>query len=249
MARGACLPLLLVTLWFLDARVGGVHGRLFIPPGAVVDSAAGLLRNGELVHAAGATLTRYVIGAGAGIGIGVFFGVMLGLSPYTRLLFGPSFHAFKQVSLFAWVPLIMAWCGLGEPSKLVFIALAAFFPVMLASLEGVGSVSRDLVELVATYEFTRVQLLRKVVLPSAIPSIFGGMQLSLLYAWLATLGSEYLMTAGGGLGALLLDSQSQLRMDNVLFVMMVMAVIGVALASATGALESWLLRGRGPQAS
>lgn len=241
------MPSILLMLWYVESLVGDKHGRLFIPPWAVFQSAAHLLRDGELLRATGTTLARYSVGTIAGVLIGVFAGVMLGLSRYTRLFFGPSFHTLKQVSLFAWVPLIMAWFGLGEPSKLVFIALAAFFPVMLGSLEGVGSVSRDLVELVATYEFTRLQLLRKVVLPSALPSIFGGMQLSLLYGWLATLGSEYLMTSGGGLGALLLDSQQELLMDRVLFLMMVMAVIGVTLSWGTGTLENWLLRWRGSQ--
>ena len=115
----------------------------------------------------------------------------MGISRLAERLLGPSFNAAKQVALFAWLPLLSVWCGTGELAKVVFVALSAFYPVVLNTCEGFGSVSRDYVEVARVFRFTRGQLIRRVMLPAAAPSIFAGMHLALIYAWLGTLGAEY----------------------------------------------------------
>ncbi|MDQ7969417.1 MAG: ABC transporter permease [Oxalicibacterium faecigallinarum] len=246
--RGLTLPLVLLAVWWAAYAFGWTDSKLFVAPATVVETGARLLAEGELGHALGLSLLRDVAGLTIGASSGLVVGILLGLSRWSRLLIGPTLHTIKQISLFAWIPLIMVWFGLGEMSKIVFISLAAFFPVLLNTFEGVGSVSRDLVEVSRVFVFSRLQLIRHVVIPSAMPSIFTGFYLALIYSWLATLGAEYLLTSGEGIGNLLSDGRENFWMDQILVGIFIVGLVGFALNWLAAQLEKRLLRWRGPSA-
>lgn len=238
---GPVLPLCGLVAWWRMAASGHA-GPLFVTPGQVLGTAYTLAANGELWQALWASLGRYMGGLGLGASAGLGAALLLGLSKTSRRLLGPTLRTLQQVSLFAWIPLIMAWFGLGETSKWVFIALAAFFPVLVNSFEGVGSVPVHWVEVARVLRFSRWQLLTRVVLPSALPSIFSGLYLAIIYAWLATLGAEYLMTSGNGLGNVLADGQDRYRMDQVLLGVLVVTGVGFGLNTLASRLETRLQR-------
>jgi ABC-type nitrate/sulfonate/bicarbonate transport system permease component len=106
---------------------------------------AGLL-DGSLLTAMGMSLGRTVGGLLLGGGLGFGLGLLLGLSNTCNRLLNPSLSALRQIAIFAWVPLITAWFGLGEPAKWVFVALAAFFPLFIATHRSVASLSPQLAE-------------------------------------------------------------------------------------------------------
>jgi sulfonate transport system permease protein len=141
--------------------------------------------------------------------------------------------------------MISVWFGLGDTAKVVFLSLAAFFPVLLNTFEGIRSVPRELIEVGRVFALSPLQMLRRVVLPAALPSIFNGVHLALIYAWLATLGAEYLLTSGIGIGNLLTDGREHLWMDQVLLGVLMVGLVGYALNLAASGIESRLLRWRG----
>lgn len=243
---GSLLPLAALLFWSLVALNGWSDSPVFASPADVVRAARALASDGELAEALLASLARYFGGLLCGALAGLAIGLLLGLSPLSRQLFGPTLRTLQQISLFAWIPLIMAWFGLAEASKVVFIALAAFFPVLVNTFEGVGGVPHALLEVARVHRFGRLQLLRHLVLPAALPSIFSGFYLALIYAWLATLGAEYLLTSGSGLGSLLVDAQEQYRMDRMLLGIVLVSAIGFGLSALAGRLEAHLLRWRQP---
>ena len=182
----------------------------------------------------------FVIGAAPGLAVGA----LLGWSRWAERLVGLSFHTLKQISLFAWIPMLSMWFGLGDAAKVAFVAMAAFFPVVLNTLEGLRSVPREYLEVARVYEFSVWQTLRRVVAPAAAPSLFTGIQLSLIYSWLATLGAEYLLASGKGIGNTLIDGREHFWMDLVLFGVVVVGLVGFALNALLGALEKRLLAWR-----
>lgn len=242
--RGLTLPLLALLLWVLADRLGWSDSPLLVPPSQVWATGLRLAGDGELAAALAASLQRFLAGFVIGAGLGLAVGTLLGLSRLAERLIGPTLHAVKQVSLLAWIPLISVWFGLGEPAKVAFLSLAAFFPVMLNTFEGIRSVQRELVEVSRVFVFTRRQLLRHVVLPAALPSIFTGITLGLLYAWLATLGAEYLLTSGAGIGNLLTDGREHFWMDQVLLGVIVVGLVGYALHLVAARIERQALRWR-----
>ncbi|QPF75493.1 ABC transporter permease [Roseateles sp. DAIF2] len=243
--RGWVLPALLLALWWAARAWGWSDSPLLVSPLAVWERGLQQINSGELWSALSASLRRDLIGFALGSAGGLALGLLLGLSRWAERLLGPSFHTLKQISLFAWIPLLSVWFGLGEPAKVVFLALAAFFPVALNAFEGVRSVPRELVELGRVLRYGRWQLLRRVVLPAAAPSLFTGLHLGLIYAWLATLGAEYLLSAGHGIGNTLVAGREHFQMDLVLFGVIVVGLVGFALNWVAGTLERRALAWRG----
>lgn len=157
-------------------------------------------------------------------------------------LVGPSFNTFKQVSLFAWIPLISVWFGLGDIAKVVFLSLAALVPVAVHTFDGLRAVPPRLLEVARVYGYTRRQTLWEVMLPAALPTIFTGLYLALIYSWLATLGAEYLLVSGEGIGNTLIEGSEHFRMDLVLVGMLVIGLVGASLNLVTQQFERRLLR-------
>ena len=242
--RGLTLPLLLLFGWWAVYRFGLTDTRLFVPPGKVLDTAGRLLDGGRLFQILGQSLLRDLAGFSIGSLAGLLTGVLLGVSPLAGRLVGPTLHGFKQISLFAWLPLLSIWFGYGEASMIVFISLATFFPVVLNTLEGVGSVPRELIELARVLRMTRMQAFRLLILPSALPSIFNGVYLALIFSWLATLGAEYMLGTGSGVGALLAEGRENFEMDLVLLGIVLVGTIGFAFDTGARRLEKRLLKWR-----
>ncbi|MCY1288944.1 putative aliphatic sulfonates transport permease protein SsuC [compost metagenome] len=128
---------------------------------------------------------------------------------------------------------------------MVFLSLAAFFPVVLNTFEGIRAVPADLLEVARVLRFSRVQVLWRVVLPSAAPSIFSGIHLGLIYAWLATLGAEYLLVSGKGIGNTMIDGRENFWMDLVIFGVIVVGLVGFTLNWIASRIERRLLAWRG----
>jgi sulfonate transport system permease protein len=243
--RGFVIPALLVLAWWAAVRFGWSSSPLLVAPGKVWDTGVAQLTSGKLFSALGASLWRDLIGFAIGAGAGLLFGALLGASRLAEKLVGPSFHTLKQISLFAWIPLLSVWFGLGDAAKVAFLSLAAFFPVVLNTFEGVRGVPADLLEVARVLRFTPAQRWRKVILPAASPSIFAGIHLGLIYAWLATLGAEYLLVSGEGIGNLMIEGREHFWMDMVLFGVLVVGLVGFALNWIASRIEARALAWRG----
>lgn len=242
--RGWVLPALILLFWWWAVASGWSTSPLLVSPAAVWDRAVQQITSGELWTALSASLWRNARGFAIGASAGLAVGVLLGWSRWADRLVGPSFHTLKQISLFAWIPMLSMWFGLGDGAKVAFIAMAAFFPMVLNTFEGLRSVPREFIEVGRVYGFGLWQQLTRVIAPSAASSVFTGVQLALIYSWLATLGSEYLMASGPGIGNTLIDGREHFQMDLVLFGVAVIGLVGYALNAITSALERRLLAWR-----
>ena len=240
--RGLVLPVGAVLVWWLAVQQGWSQSGLLVSPGTVLATAWDQLASVPFWRGLGASLARDVSGFAIGTTLGLILGCVLGLSPLFERLVGPSFNTFKQVSLFAWIPLISVWFGLGDVSKVVFLSLAALVPVVVNTCDGLRTVPPGLLEVARVYGFSRWQTIIGMLLPAALPSIFTGIYLALVYAWLATIGAEYLLVSGEGVGNLLIDGSEHFRMDLVLFGMLVIGVVGWTLNALARALERRLQR-------
>ena len=240
MMRGAVLPILLLAAWETASRCGLIDPHI-LPPLEIVAAGAW---NPALPGDLAASLMRDLTGFALGTAAGVLFGGLLGLSRVAARLLLPSFDFVKQIAIFAWIPLIAMWFGVGETAKIVFIALAAFTPVVVNTIEGIGSAPRPLLEVGAVLTFGRFQRIRRIIIPAALPAIMTGLQLALIYAWLATIGAEYFMTAGPGIGSLIVDGRERFQMSEVMLGVVLLGCIGFVFARLAATLEARLLRWR-----
>ncbi|MBM3117018.1 ABC transporter permease [Jeongeupia naejangsanensis] len=242
--RGFVLPLLALALWWGVTHFKLANTEVLAPPGAVLIEGLHQVFNGGFVWDLTASISRDLAGFTIGGLAGFALGTLLGTSRLAELLVAPSFNAVKQIALFAWIPMISVWFGMGEPAKVVFISLAAFYPVAINTFEGIRSVNRDYAEVARVYGFSRLQLWRRVILPAASPQIFTGLHLALIYAWLATIGAEYFLKSGYGVGNSMIDGREHFNMGSVLFGLVVVGSIGALLNQLAVRLEHRALKWR-----
>src|SRR6218665_2483443 len=129
--RGLVLPVAAIGLWSLAAGFELVNSALLVSPEKVAATAWEQIETGRLWRALAASLAREATGFLIGTLGGLVLGALLGLWPLFNRIVGPSFNTFKQISLFAWIPLISVWFGLGDVAKVVFLSLAALVPVVV----------------------------------------------------------------------------------------------------------------------
>lgn len=167
----------------------------------------------------------------------------MGLSPTIEDYVRPLFTAFAQVPTLGWIPFLMLLVGIGEPLKILVIAKGAFVPVALNTLAGIRSVPPIYAELGALFRFGRTQLLRKVVLPAAIPPIFTGLRFGLTHAWNALVAVELLASAEG-LGYLLVWGRQMFWLDTMMVAMLMIGISGFVLDRGMAIVEWRLQRWR-----
>jgi sulfonate transport system permease protein len=245
-ARGLALPAAVLFLWWLAFALGLPDERIVASPQATFRYLARAIASGDLWEDLGASLGRNLLGFAVGALTGIGTGVLLTLSRDARELILPSINTLKQVSIFAWLPFISIWFGLGEGARLFVIAFSVWFPVLFNTIEGISGIPRELTELTRVYRLGRWQTIRRLILPAAAPSIFTGLTVGLVISWMVTLGAEYMLTSTRGLGHLLLDGRENFRMDQLLVGVFAVGLIGFLIHALADLIQHRLLGWRGP---
>lgn len=230
--RGLVLPAVLVVLWGIMARIPSLHGQLLVPLDQILAAPFVDEAGRQIWHALTESLARFAVGFLAGTGAGIAFGLLTGASATADRVAGPSFNALRQITLFAWIPLLSAWFGNGEAAKIVYVGLSAFFPAALNTHDGVRIIPVQYRELAKVMGFSPRQRLLRLLLPGALPSIHLGVQIALITAWIGTVGAEYVIGVGGGLGTFIAEARGQFRMDLVLLGVLVLALVGLVINAA-----------------
>lgn len=227
--RGLAVPVALVAAWAVLSATGRTNPHLLVPPGLFATAVVQSLAGADFWAAVGTSLARLAVGFTLGALAGVALGLLIGGSRLAERVVAPTYNGVRQVALFAWIPLLTAWFGDGEVAKVLLIALAAFFPAVLNTEVGCRQVPRSLLEVGKVLEFDRWTTLRRIVIPGALSSIAAGLQIALATAWIGTIGAEYIIDEGQGLGIALSSARIDNRMDLVLVDMITLALIGLGL--------------------
>lgn len=172
----------------------------------------------------GEALAGFVIGSGSGI----ILGTLIAQSRFAGKVFLPYIVAFQSLPKVALAPLLIVWFGVGMTSKIVIVAMLTFFPLLVNSIAGFESVDRDVLEMMRSLRATRWQIFLKVRFPSALPFIFAGLSMAIVYSLIGAIVGEFI---GGryGLGILITQMSSNMNMQGVFAVFVVLSLIGIAL--------------------
>ncbi|MGU9857132.1 ABC transporter permease [Pseudomonas sp. LF245] len=234
-------PLALLGLWAGVAAAGVFPRQLLVPPGQVWRTFALLLENGELLDHLFTSLGRLGWGLGIGAASGLLFGLLMGLSKTVEAYCGPLFHSLRQIPSLALIPLLVLVFGIDEIFKIVIVAEAAFFPLALATSQGVKGIPRSYFEVAAVYRLPWLSLVRAVALPAVTPQIVTGLRIGLTRAWVVLIAAE-LLAADSGLGQMIEMARQMLRIDVVMVGIVVTGLVGFALDWSLRRLERRLQR-------
>jgi sulfonate transport system permease protein len=241
--RGIVLPIIIVIIWQTVGTLTEISKTVLPTPLDILQSFQNLILSGELGRHLLISLTRALVGFFIGAGLGLLFGTASGLSNHTEQFVDPSLQMLRTVPHLALSPLFILWFGLGESSKVLLIALGAFFPIYVNTVSGIRGVDKKLFEVARILEFNRLKQVTKLILPASLPNILLGIRLSLGAAWLGLVVSE-LMGASEGIGYLIMDARQFSRTDVVFVGIIVFAVGGKIGDSLVRIFERKLLKWR-----
>lgn len=216
----------LIAVWELAVRTLGIAPYL-LPSPLKVWHAFGELRtsvNDDIVT----TMTEAVLGLVIGAAIGVVMATSLWLWPFARRAVLPLLVISQTVPIVVLAPLLVLWFGLGLTPKVLVVTLATFFPVVVATVQGLLTVDQEQLDLMRTMRASPKDVARHVVIPSALPSFFSGLRLAASYAVTQAVVGEW-VGATSGLGLLLTRAQRSFRIDRVFVAVAVITFFSVLL--------------------
>jgi len=203
-------------------------------PAEVFVTTAGALRDGSLVRNLATSLVRvlegFAIAAAAALGLGV----LAALCAPLRTMIEPVIEFVRPIPPLAFLPMFLVWFGLGESSKVAFIAYTTFFPMFIGVAASVLRVDVMLLRAAASLGATRADLLRRVMLPAALPGIIVALRLGFGLALFVIVGAEFI-GADAGLGNLIMEGRTYFNPPLI--------VMGALMLGALGSLVNALLLG------
>lgn len=228
----ALLVAALIGAWQVAASTGAIADALDLDPFLVPSPAevGRALWEGRslLAEDAWVTLREILLGLGLGLVLGVAFAVAMRLSATLRQAAYPLAVASQTIPIVAIAPILVVWLGYGIEPKVLIVALICFFPITLTTFDGLRSVDPEAIKMMRTLDASRVQILRRVEAPAALPQLFTGMRLAATYAPIGALFGEW-AGSSSGLGHLILQDIAQLETARMFAAAVVLSAIALAL--------------------
>jgi sulfonate transport system permease protein len=225
-----------IVFWQFLSDHSIVSQSIFPGPDRIVKALGQLITKGTYSKHITASLGRVVKGFILGSTGGLIVGLIAGLSPWANQALVALIGILRPIPAIAYIPFWILWLGIGEESKVAVIIVGAFWPVLLNTIHGIKTTDPKLMEVGKVFEKNHFQLIWKIVLPSAIPSIFTGLRLGISSAWTCVVTAE-MIAASKGIGFLIAYGR-ELAQPSMMFVgVATIGVIGLVIDTLVLALQ------------
>ena len=241
--RRAISPIVLILLWELLSRAGVISARSIAAPSAVLTSAWALTWSGALPVDLLVSAARVAAGFAIGTLAGTVLASLAGLSRLGEEVIDAPMQMLRTLPFLALVPLFILWFGIGEGPKVALVTLGSMFPVYLNLFAGIRAVDPKLMEAGRVFGLTRWGLVRRVVLPGALPALLTGVRYGMGVAWLSLVVAEQI-NATSGIGHMINDARDFMQTDVIVVGLLVYALLGLLADAGVRALERRSLRWR-----
>jgi len=198
----------------LNINFSIVNPVFFPPPSLIFLNGVELFHSGLIIDSIVSSTIRIVIGFAIGVLLGVIAALLIGRVEKIEFWFMPVFNMIGPIPALALLPLFIIWFGIGEIPKIILIAWTTFFPVMTNTIDGIKSVHSSYIRSALSLGANDRQIFKKIIIPSTLPNIFTGCQISLGLAFSALVVSE-MMGAKSGLGYIIVDARNYMKILNM----------------------------------
>ena len=240
---GLAVFVALIALAEWGTRAGWISALTLPKPSDVVQTFVDLYQTGLLWKHLFPSLSRLVIGAALGASVGIGVGLLIGLFSYIRAGLVPLVAAIFPLPKIALLPLFVIWFGIDEGSKYALIAFGTFPPTVVATYGAVDNVDRTLIRMGQSFGLSWLSIVRKIVLPGAMPGILSGLRISLAIAIILLVAAE-MLGAEYGIGAYILEAGSLYDLERLFAGVVILSVLGVLVSALIGLIERRLLNWR-----
>jgi len=237
----AAFPLAILIAWQVTTANNWLPVQILPTPATVLSTFWDLVTGGDIVVNLQISFWRISLGLAVGGLAGLAFGTVLGVSRAADEMLGPLFKALAQVPSLGWVPILILIFGLDEMLKIIIIAKACFVPIVLATSEGIRNVPRPYREVAQVLRLRRRSVLTKLLIPAALPTVFGGIRLALSHAWIALIVVE-MLAAAEGVGYMMVWGRTLFQIDIVIVGMLIIGGIGLLMDAGLARIERGMRR-------
>ena len=234
------MPLAILLIWEALARTGVLSAQVLPAPSSVARTAFVLIGQGRLIGDMAVSLLRAATGLTIGGALGFALGTAVGFSRVAEAFLDRNIQMLRAIPFLAALPLVIVWFGVGEAGKIFLVSLGVMFPIYINTVLGIRQVDPKLLELGRVMGLPTRTLIRRIVLPGALPSVLAGVRYALATAWLALVVAETIATSTG-IGFLAMDAREFLRTDVIVMTIVIYAGIGVLADALARFLERRLL--------
>lgn len=240
---GPVVFVLLLLLWEIGSRQGWISALILPAPSAALAALRDLLDSGLLFKHLGASLQRLVLGWCLGTLAGIGVGLAAGLFSLARAGVVPLVSAIFPIPKIALLPLFIIWFGIGEESKVATIFFGVFFPTVIAVTGGIDNVDRSLIRMGQSFGLRWTSIVRKIVLPGALPALLSGFRITASIAIILLVAAE-MIAAEYGVGAYILMAGNLMATDQLIAGVTILSLLGLTVGWLIGRAERFLLRWR-----
>jgi sulfonate transport system permease protein len=234
--RLAVGPAVLFALWCAASATHVLPPKVLSAPWTVAETALRLIQDGRLQSHLATSSLRAAIGLTCGTVLGLALALIAGLNRYGEALVDGPLQIKRSVPTLALIPLFILWFGIGEMMKLITITLAAMIPVYLHTHAALRAIDARYVELAQTVRLGRLQFIRSVALPGALPGFLMGVRLALTSAWLSLVVVEQI-NATSGIGYMMSLARSYGQTEIILVGIFVYGLLGLFSDAAIRGIE------------
>ena len=238
----------LLLSWVVGSATGLLDERNLSAPWTVVETAGTLIETGRLQESLVTSGIRAAVGLGIGVLVGVVLAVISGLSRIGESLIDGPVQVKRSIPTLALIPLLILWLGIGEPMKVLTIALAVFVPIYIHTHNGLRTIEGRYAELAETLGVGRGEFIRHVVLPGAMPGFLLGLRFAVTSSLLALVVVE-VINATSGIGHMITLASSYGQTDIIVVGLVVYALLGVTADGVVRLIERKALSWRRTLAS
>ncbi len=233
-----------ILLWEAGSRTGYISAIVLPAPSQAAIAFWELVTSGLLFKHLSASLYRLIIGWTLGMALGLAVGFAAGLFSLARAGLVPLVSALFPIPKIALLPLFIIWFGIGEESKVATILFGTFFPTVISTYGGVDNVDRGLVRMGQSFGMSWWSIVRKIILPGAMPAILSGARISASIAIILLVAAE-MIGAEHGVGAYVLMAGNLMATDQLIAGVAILSCLGLTVGWLIGRAEKILLRWRG----
>lgn len=234
--------LFIILLWELATGIFHVFKWILLPPPIdVFMTMLSMALDGRLLINAGWSLLRVLLGFLVATVIAVPLGVAMGWLPEISYIVDPIVEVIRPIPPIAWIGLALLWFGIGINSAIFLVFIGAFFPILLNTISGVRNVEKRLIEVAYTFGANDWNVLQKVVLPAASPTIYTGLRVGMGIGWMCVVAAE-MIAVRFGLGNMILEGSNLLQTDVVMVGMLTIGLLGLAINYIFQAVGGYLFK-------
>lgn len=235
------IVILIIALWQVLEVVEVIDPVTLPSPLQILETFLSMLQSGELLKHVWVSIIRVFQGYALAAIFGILLGIAIGLSKRLNRLTDFVIQILKPIPPIAWIPLAILWFGIGETSKIFLIFLGGFFPILINVTDGIKLTDKKLIEVAKVLETPKFSFITKVVIPSALPSIFTGLRVGVGSAWMCVVGAE-LIASDQGVGYMIMNARQFSQPDVVVIGMLAIGFIGKVIDVILKAIERKMIK-------